>query len=188
MRKNLVAIVGRPNVGKSTLVNKLIGKRESIVHDEEGVTRDRLYYDVEWSGNKFEIIDTGGISIEGKPFQEQIKIQAQIAIEEADVIAMVVDGIDGLNPDDEFIISLLRKSGKNVMILANKLEGNREMDYSIYSSGFDVFPVSAIHGEGIGDVLDKISSYLDFSEVVSDNFRKLAIIGKPNAKDWGDWD
>ncbi len=181
MNRNLVAIVGRPNVGKSTLVNKLIGKRESIVLDEEGITRDRLYYDVEWAGNKFEIIDTGGISIEGKPFQEQIKIQSQIAIEEAQVIVMVVDGIDGLNPDDEFIISLLRKSGKQILILANKLEGSKEIDYSIYSSGFDVFPISAIHGEGIGDVLDKITSYLDFTVDTNDNFRKLAIIGKPNA-------
>ncbi|TCG12004.1 ribosome biogenesis GTPase Der [Mycoplasma marinum] len=181
MRKNLVAIVGRPNVGKSTLVNKLIGKRSSIVYDEEGVTRDRLYYDVEWVGNKFEIIDTGGISIEGKPFQEQIKTQAEIAIEEAEVIAMVVDGLEGLNPDDEYIISILRKSGKKVLILANKLEGNREIDYSICSSGFDVYPISAIHGEGIGDVLDTISSYLDFSNVETEQSRKLAIIGKPNA-------
>ncbi len=181
MERNLVAIVGRPNVGKSSLFNKLIGKRVSIVHDMEGVTRDRLYYDIEWSGNTFEIIDTGGISVEGKPFQEQIKTQAEIAIEEAKVILLVVDGITGLNNDDQFIISLLRKSGKTVIVLANKLESNREMDSSIYSSGFDIFPISAIHGEGIGDVLDEVSKYLDFTNTKVNENRKLAIIGKPNA-------
>ncbi len=181
MERNLVAIVGKPNVGKSSLFNKLIGKRVSIVHDMSGVTRDRLYYDVEWSGNEFEIIDTGGISVEGKPFQEQIKIQAEIAIEEAKVIIMVVDGLAGLNNDDQLIISLLRKSNKHVIVLANKLEGNKDMDPLIYSTGFDVFPISALHGEGLGDVLDEVCKHLDFSGDSKIKNRKLAIIGKPNA-------
>ncbi|MCP4336718.1 MAG: ribosome biogenesis GTPase Der [Mycoplasma sp.] len=181
MHNNLVAIVGRPNVGKSSLFNKLIGKRVSIVHDMEGVTRDRLYYDIEWSGHVFEIIDTGGISIEGKPFQEQIKLQAEIAIEESKVILFVVDGITGLNNDDNFILSLLRKSGKPIIVLANKLENQKEIDTSIYSSGFDIFPISALHGDGIGDALDAVYKFLDFNNEEKLVDRKLAIIGKPNA-------
>lgn len=179
--KNLVAIVGRPNVGKSTLYNKLIGRRTSIVHDEPGVTRDRLYNVATWRKNDFTIIDTGGIEIEDRPFQEQIKTQAKIAIEEADAIIFVVDGRNGVTNDDEFIVDLLRKTNKPIMIAANKLEANREMDSSIWSLGFDIFPISASHGDGVGDLLDKTISYLDFSEIEDLKNPRISIIGRPNA-------
>lgn len=180
--KKLVAIVGRPNVGKSTLFNKLIGKRVSIVHDEPGVTRDRLYHEITWGGRTFEIIDTGGIEIEDRPFQDQIKIQAKIAIEEADVIIFAVDGREGVTNDDELIINILRRSKKPVIVAANKLEGNKTMDISIWSLGVaEVFPISGAHGEGVGNLLDAACSYLDFSTEVAEPHTRLAIIGRPNA-------
>lgn len=179
---NLVAIVGRPNVGKSSLFNKLVGKRKSIVHDEAGITRDRLYADIEWTGKKFQIIDTGGIEIENRPFQEQIKIQAKIAIEEADVIIFAVDGSEGLTLDDDFIVSILRKSNKKIIVAANKLEGGREMDSSIWGIGLgNLYPISAIHGEGVGDLLDEVIQSLNFDEEQHEEFTKLTIIGRPNA-------
>ncbi len=179
---NLVAIVGRPNVGKSSLFNKLIGKRSSIVHDEPGITRDRLYHDAEWTGTKFRVIDTGGIATDGKPFQESIKIQAEIAIDEAKIIILVVDGLEGLTAEDQFVISLLRKSGKEVILAANKLEGNKQMDTTIYSAGFEhVFNISAIHGEGVGDLLEEIVKNLDVQDVEDKRIPRLAIIGRPNA-------
>lgn len=179
--KNLVAIVGRPNVGKSTLYNKLIGRRVSIVHDQPGVTRDRLYHDVEWTGKKFRMIDTGGIEVADTDFQEQIKTQASIAMEEAQVIIFVVDGRIGVTNDDDFIVKLLRSTKKHVIVVANKLEGNREMDHSIWSLGYDVFPISASHGEGIGDVLDNVVDHLEFPEEEETFKTRMAIIGRPNA-------
>ena len=162
--KNLVAIVGTPNVGKSTLFNKLCGKRVAIVHDQPGVTRDRLYQKSEWQGNKFNIIDTGGIEMEDRPFQEQIKIQANVAIEEANIIVFVVDGRRGLSNHDDYIATLLRRTEKRIIVVANKLEGNKDPDASVWSLGFDVFPISAVHGDGIGDMLDELCSHMDFSE------------------------
>lgn len=153
--KNIVALIGKPNVGKSTLFNKLVGKKVSIIHDSPGVTRDRIYSKVEWAGKEFYLIDTGGIEIENKSFQEQIRIQTQIAIEEANLIIFLVDGRVEIDSDDHFVIDLLRKSSKKVLIAANKLEGNKFFDTSIYSLGFEhIFPISAIHGEGVGDLLD----------------------------------
>lgn len=179
--KNLIAIVGRPNVGKSTLFNKLIGRRTAIVHDEAGVTRDRLYNTAKWLGNEFRIIDTGGIEIENRPFQEQIQTQAKIAIEEADAIIFVVDGRNGLSTDDEYIANILRKTSKPVIIAANKLEGNKDIDPSVWGLGYDTFPISAVHGEGIGDLLDNATSYLDFENIEIVKHPRLSIIGRPNA-------
>lgn len=179
---NTVAIVGKPNVGKSTLFNRLVGKRISIVHDTPGVTRDRLYANVTWTGKTFRLIDTGGIEIENVAFQEQIKIQALIAIEEAQVIVFVVDGQEELSSDDYFVIDLLRKSNKKVILVVNKLDGNKMFDYSIYALGFDkIFSISAIHNEGIGDMLDEIVNNLNFDDSEDSQNFKLAIIGKPNA-------
>ena len=179
---DVVAIVGRPNVGKSTLFNKLVGKRLSIVHDEAGVTRDRLYHKVQWVGKTFKLIDTGGIEIQNKPFQEQIKTQASIAIQEAKSIILVFDGREGLTSDDEFIISLVRKTNKNIFVVANKLEGNKAIDPSIYTTGLgNVYPISSIHGDGIGDLLDDIIKTLKFGKEENKYIKRLAIIGRPNA-------
>ena len=180
--KNVVAIVGRPNVGKSTLFNRMAGKRISIVHDQPGVTRDRLYIDVKWQDRNYKIIDTGGIELDDQPFQKQIQVQAQIAIEEASIIVLVVDGLSGLTNDDEFIASILRKSKKQIYVAANKLEGNKQFDPSIWNIGFgNVFPISAIHGEGLGDLLDEINKNLPVENGELNTATKLAIIGRPNA-------
>ncbi|WP_322900585.1 ribosome biogenesis GTPase Der [Mycoplasmopsis felis] len=180
--KNTVAIIGKPNVGKSTLFNRIIGKKISIVYDQPGVTRDRLYEKINWLGNEIKLIDTGGIEIENKPFQEQIQIQAKIAIEEADVIIFLFDGTNEITNDDMFIMNILRKSNKPIIAVANKLENNQEFDYGWYKLGADyIYPISALHGEGIGEVLDKATEFLDFSSDDNQELFNLAIIGKPNA-------
>ncbi len=178
--KNLVAIVGRPNVGKSTLCNKIIGKRISIVDNKPSVTRDRLYNEVTWLDNVFTIIDTGGIEIENKPYQEKIQIQSKIAIEEANVIIFVLDGINGLTNDDIFIFNILKKTNKPTIIIANKLENNKEVEPSIWNLGKKIFKISAIHGEGVGDLLDKVVSYFEFKNIKIKKYSKISIIGRPN--------
>ena len=182
MSKDLVAIIGRPNVGKSTLYNRIIGKRTSIVFDEPGVTRDRLYHRVSWLNKHFTVIDTGGISTDKKPFLEDIRIQAQIAIEEAKVVVFVLDGRMDVTKEDFYVIDLIRKSGKKIIIAANKTEGNRDFDSSIYTLGVDdVLPISALHGEGVGELLETIFKELDGEDEEDNNRFKLSIIGKPNA-------
>ncbi|WP_044420534.1 ribosome biogenesis GTPase Der [Metamycoplasma hominis] len=183
MRNNIVAIIGKPNVGKSTLFNKIINKRKSIVYDTPGVTRDRLYEDAIWTGKKFRVVDTGGITIEDEDFKKQIKLQAQIAIDEANVIVFLIDGKEPLTVEDYYVASLLRKSNKHVLLAVNKLEGSNVnyYDNSIYSLGFDeIFPISAIHGDGIGNLLDKIIEKLNFSDKDVESYFKLALLGKPN--------
>ncbi|MCR8613271.1 MAG: ribosome biogenesis GTPase Der [Mycoplasma sp.] len=178
--KNLVAIVGRPNTGKSSLFNRVCGKRNSIVDDMHGVTRDRLYEEVEWQGKKFNLVDTGGIEVEKNIFQDEIKVQAQIAINEAEVIVFVVDGQNNITIDDEMVANMLYKTKKPVLVAANKLE-SQQMDLGIYSLGFEsIFPISALHGNGIGNILDKIIEILDFTEKDKEEFTKISIIGKPN--------
>ncbi|EIE39284.1 ribosome biogenesis GTPase Der [Mycoplasmopsis canis] len=180
--KNTVAIIGKPNVGKSTLFNRIIGKKVSIVYDQPGVTRDRLYETINWSGEEIRLIDTGGIEIENRPFQEQIQIQAKIAIEEADVIVFIFDGTNEISNDELFIMNILRKSNKPVIAAANKLESNQTFDYGWYALGVDeIFPISALHGEGVGEVLDACMKYLDFTKTEEEDLFNLAIIGKPNA-------
>ncbi len=183
MRNNIVAIIGKPNVGKSTLFNKIINKRKSIVYDTPGVTRDRLYEDAIWTGKKFRVVDTGGITIEDEDFKKQIKLQAQIAIDEANVIVFLIDGKEPLTVEDYYVASLLRKSNKHVLLAVNKLEGSNVnyYDNSIYSLGFDeIFPISAIHGDGIGNLLDKIIEKLNFSDKDDESYFKLALLGKTN--------
>lgn len=183
MINNIVAIIGKPNVGKSTLFNKIINKRKSIVYDTPGVTRDRLYEDTIWTGKKFRVVDTGGITIEDEDFKKQIKLQAQIAIDEANVIVFLIDGKEPLTVEDYYVASLLRKSNKHVLLAVNKLEGSNVnyYDNSIYSLGFDeIFPISAIHGDGIGNLLDKIIEKLNFSDKDVESYFKLALLGKTN--------
>ncbi|WP_406617628.1 ribosome biogenesis GTPase Der [Mycoplasmopsis lipophila] len=182
--RNSIAIIGKPNVGKSTLFNRLIGKRSSIVYDRPGITRDRLYENIQWNGKTIKVIDTGGIEIKNNKnsFQEEIQIQAKIAIDEADVIIFLVDGNNEPSNDDAFILNILRKANKQIIVAANKLESISQFNYAWYSLGVDhIFPISALHGNGVGDVLDEALKYLDFSEDQNENYFQLSIIGRPNA-------
>lgn len=179
-----VALIGSPNVGKSTVFNRIVGKRTSIVDDQPGVTRDRLYAKCEWLGVHFSLIDTGGIEIVDRPFQEQIRAQAQIAIQEADVIVFIADAKIGLNSDDKYIARLLYKSGKPVILCVNKVDNiDRIADVSeFYALGLgDPLPLSGTHGVGIGDLLDKIIKLLPNNEEKhDDDIRRFSIIGRPN--------
>ena len=180
--KNIIALVGKPNVGKSTLFNRIIGKRQAIVYDQPGVTRDRIYQQASWVGKEFTIIDTGGISDEKKPLIEQIRIQAEIAINEAQVIILVVDGRYEVTKEDFFVVNLLRKSGKKVLLAANKVEANKTFDYSIYNLGLkEIIPISALHGEGVGELLDAAFADLVWNDDQQNSNFKISIIGKPNA-------
>ena len=184
MAQGVVAIVGSPNVGKSTIFNRLIGERYSIVADEEGITRDRIYAKARWLTREFYLIDTGGIEVANRPFQEQIRMQAEIAIEEADVIVFVVDSRVGVTDDDKLITTLLRKSKKPIVLAANKVDDTHLKDgiYDFYSLGIgDPIPVSAVHGIGIGDVLDEVCKNLPAEEEILDGDEiKFCLIGRPN--------
>ena len=163
MAKPLVAIVGRPNVGKSTFFNKVIGKRVSIVEDKPGVTRDRLYYDTEWCGYNFTMIDTGGLEIKSEDkMWLHIKTQAEIAVDVADVIVFFVDGKQGLISDDIDIAGYLRRSKKPIVLAVNKLDNNEiEKTFDFYELGLgEPHPVSSEQGKGIGDLLDAICENL----------------------------
>ncbi|MBZ4195202.1 ribosome biogenesis GTPase Der [Mycoplasma sp. 1331] len=182
MKKNVIAIIGKPNVGKSTLFNRLIGKNSSITYDRPGVTRDRLYETFTWNGKEINLIDTGGIEIENRGFQEQIQIQAKIAINEANVIIFMIDGKSDITSDDKLIYNMLLKSGKHIIVVANKLDNISQFDYSWYSLGVDhIFRISALHGVGVGDILDECLKYLKLDDDIHTNNFKLSIIGQPNA-------
>lgn len=185
MYKPVVAVVGRPNVGKSTFFNKICGKRISIVDDTPGVTRDRIYADAEWSGHAFTLVDTGGLDSQSQDvFQKDIKKQAEIAINEADVIVFLVDGRVGVTPNDEEVASILQKSKTPVVLVVNKLDNFEvESTYEFYSLGLGhPYPMSVMQSKGLGDVLDAIVS--NFKERVDenqdDNVVKVAIVGRPN--------
>lgn len=184
MSKGIVAIVGTPNVGKSTLFNRIIGERHAIVDDESGITRDRLYGKGNWLTKDFTVIDTGGIEIGNAPFQKQIRAQVEIAIEEADVILFVTDGKLGVTDDDRYICKMLYKTNKPIILAVNKID-NREMLANVdefYSLGIgDPIAVSSTHGIGTGDVLDQIIKLLpDKKEKVYENAICFSIIGRPN--------
>lgn len=187
MKRKFIAVVGRPNVGKSTFVNRISGKRRSIVDDMPGVTRDRIYFDEEWQGKKFTLIDTGGIIFEDtSDITKSIHAQAQIATEEADLILFLTDGIIGITPDDEAIANILRKSKKPVIVVVNKIDSyDKSLNAAeFYSLGFnDVYSISALHGSGvIGDLLDDITSDISRDETEEDSDKiKIAVVGKPNA-------
>lgn len=186
MSKPIVAIVGRPNVGKSTLFNRITGGRTAIVEDTPGVTRDRLYRDAEWLGYYFTLIDTGGIEFSDElPLIQQVKKQAQIAIEEADVVVFVVDGRIGITNDDENVANILRKANKPVILAVNKVENFSENNqlFEFYSLGIgDPIPVSAVHGLNTGDLLDAVVK--EFGENKGDDFDpdtiRISIVGRPN--------
>ena len=187
MAKPVVAIVGRPNVGKSTLFNKLIGRRASIVDDTPGVTRDRLYGDCEWNGRAFSVVDTGGIELRsGDEVLAHIRAQAELAIESADVIVLVTDIHSGVTAEDSEIASMLRKSGKPVLLCVNKCDsvGKPPAEfYEFYSLGLgDPIQVSSIHGHGTGDLLDAAVKLFppEEEENTGDEPVRVAIIGKPN--------
>ena len=185
MTKPLVAIVGRPNVGKSTFFNKVVGKKLSIVEDFPGVTRDRLYADAEWCGRYFTLVDTGGLELKSTDAMwKHIQKQAEIAIETADVIILFADAKTGLNASDEDVAQKLRKSGKPVVLAVNKLDNyDQSKLFEFYNLGLgEPFGISAEHGTGIGELLDEVVSYFDKEGTAeTDDSLKIAIVGKPNA-------
>ena len=187
MAKPLIAIVGRPNVGKSTLFNKIIGTRISIVEDTPGVTRDRIYAEGEWLDKKFTLVDTGGIEPkDNNTILRHIKDQAQIAIDTADVILFVTDIRSGVTANDYDVATMLLKSGKPTVLVVNKCDtiGRVPDDiYDFYSLGLgEPFPVSSVHGHGTGDILDECFKYINYSEEEEDEDERIsvAIIGRPN--------
>ena len=189
MSKPVVAIVGRPNVGKSTLFNKLAGSRVSIVEDIPGVTRDRIYFEVEWNGRAILLVDTGGIEPRSDdPILGQMKTQAEVAVETADVIVFMVDVNVGLTAADRDIATMLKKSGKPVIPVVNKVDSIGELPmeyYEFYELGFDEdpIPLSSLHGTGSGDLLDRVLEICPADEEKEDDsdIIKVAVIGKPNA-------
>jgi GTP-binding protein len=184
MANPLIAIVGRPNVGKSTFFNKVAGKKISITEDKPGVTRDRLYADAEWRGRAFTMVDTGGIEIRSEDTMwREIKKQAEVAIDTAQVILFFVDGKEGLTTSDYDVADMLRRSKKPVILVVNKIdEYSEDKLFEFYSLGLgEPYPVSAEHGTGLGDVLDEAVSWFEKKEVEEDKSIKIAVVGKPNA-------
>ncbi|MFC7060465.1 ribosome biogenesis GTPase Der [Halobacillus seohaensis] len=185
MRKSVVAVVGRPNVGKSTIFNRLVGERISIVEDTPGVTRDRIYAEAEWLTTNFNIIDTGGIELGDEPLLVQMRAQAQVAIDEADVIIFMVNGRDGITGADEEVAKVLFKSNKPVVLAVNKVD-NPEMQetiYEFYSLGFGKpYPISGTHGLGLGDLLDAAVQHFPEQplEEEDDDTIRFSLIGRPN--------
>ena len=186
MRKPVVCIVGRPNVGKSTLFNKLIKKRIAITEDTPGVTRDRLYFDCEWQNKVFTLVDTGGLEI-GKTdlIAENIRKQAEVAIEESDVIVFAVDAITGITNDDLELANILRKSDKPIIVAVNKIDFKKAKDnvMDFYELGFNnIVNISAEQGKGLGDLLEEITNNIDYEtfNFEETDITKIAIIGKPN--------
>lgn len=188
MSKPVVAIVGRPNVGKSTLFNRIVGGMVAIVENTPGVTRDRLYFDSEWLGRKFTLIDTGGLEFKDQstPLSSMMKQQAEVAVDEADVVMFLADGKSKITPDDQQIARYLQRSGKPVVLVVNKVENfdlyeTEAHEYLALGLG-DPVPVSAVHGMNIGDLLDEVISKLpeDEGEDIDPDVIKIAVIGRPN--------
>ena len=187
VRIPILAVVGRPNVGKSTLVNRIIGRREAVVEDVPGVTRDRVSYDANWNGRAFTVVDTGGWDPDARGLAERIRAQAEVAVTLADAVLFVVDATVGITDADEAVVKILRKSGRPVVLAANKVDDQRtEAEaFGLWNLGLgEPYPVSALHGRGSGDMLDAILAALpetpteSFAEVGGP--RRIAIIGRPN--------
>ena len=184
MRLPTVALIGKPNVGKSTIFNRIVGKRLSIIEDTPGVTRDRLYSEATYKNYKFNVIDTGGIDVSKDLFNDEIKVQAEIAIDEADVIVFITDGKEGLNQNDFEIQNILRKTDKKVIVVINKMDTKEAKDniYDFYELGFDSYIcVSALHNDGFIELLDEITkNFNEIEDEVEDERTKICVIGRPN--------
>ncbi|MEZ3160963.1 ribosome biogenesis GTPase Der [Microbacterium sp. BWT-B31] len=183
----VVAIVGRPNVGKSALVNRILGRREAVVEDTPGVTRDRVTYKAEWMDRRFSLVDTGGWEPDAKGIDRSVALQAEVAIDLSDVVLFVVDAMVGATSTDEHVVRLLRKSGKPVFVVANKIDDSRQEPEAaaLWNLGLgEPYPVSAIHGRGVADLLDEIMKVLpEVSAVAKQEIggpRRVAILGRPN--------
>lgn len=185
MSKPVVAIVGRPNVGKSTIFNRIVGERVSIVEDIPGVTRDRIYSSADWLTHEFNIIDTGGIDLSDEPFLEQIRQQAEIAMDEADVIVFLVNGRDGVTVQDEQVARILFRAKKPVILAVNKIDNPdmKSMIYDFYTLGMgEPYPLSGSHGLGLGDLLDEVAKHFPKEDdgEYPDDVIKFSLIGRPN--------
>ena len=184
MKLPTVALVGRPNVGKSTLLNKIVGKQVSIIEDSPGVTRDRIYQEASYNNKRFYLIDTGGIDASKLDFNEEIKIQAEIAISEADIVVFIVDGKEGLTSNDIIVRDILRKTDKKIIVAINKVDVKEAKDniYDFYELGFDTYiPISSIHNIGYIELMDSITMNFKENETEEEDTRiKFSIIGRPN--------
>lgn len=178
-----VALVGRPNVGKSTLFNKIVGKKIAIIEDLPGVTRDRIYQEATYNNKKFYLIDTGGIDASKMKFNDEIKMQAEIAIKDADIVVFIVDGKEGLTSNDLMVRDLLRKSNKKVIVAINKVDNKESANhiYDFYELGFDTYiPISSIHNTGYIELMEEITKDFTEKEETEDTRLKFSIIGRPN--------
>ncbi|MBE6147082.1 MAG: ribosome biogenesis GTPase Der [Firmicutes bacterium] len=184
MNLPVVALVGRPNVGKSTLFNKIVGSKISIIEDTPGVTRDRIYSEVVYKDYRFDLIDTGGIDVSSELFNDEIKVQAEIAIEESDVVVFVVDGKEGLTANDKAVRDMLRRSGKRVIVAINKVDNKSSYDhiYDFYELGFDEYvQVSGEHNIGMYELMDSIvRDFIPYEDIPLDERLKFCLIGRPN--------
>ena len=183
--RGVVAIVGRPNVGKSSLFNRIVGERLSITDDASGITRDRIYGKASWLNQEFRVIDTGGIILKDEPFSKEIRAQAELAIDEADVIIMVVDARASITDEDRDVMKILHKSDKKVIVAANKVDDVSFLSdiYEFYALGCDdIIGVSALHGVGVGDLLDKVIEYMptERKDPYGEGTIKFCLIGQPN--------
>src|SRR4051794_32741687 len=183
----VLAVVGRPNVGKSTLVNRILGRRAAVVEDVPGVTRDRVPYDAEWNGRRFTVVDTGGWDPDARGLAEQISLQAEVAVSLADAVLFVVDTAVGITDSDATVVKILRRSGKPVVLAANKVDDQRtEADAAgLWNLGLgEPYPVSALHGRGSGDLLDAVLAALPEQSAVGEErgtgLRRVALLGRPN--------
>ncbi|MGH8971398.1 MAG: ribosome biogenesis GTPase Der [Actinomycetes bacterium] len=183
----VLAVVGRPNVGKSTLVNRILGRREAVVQDVPGITRDRVPYDATWNGRRFTVVDTGGWEQDAKGLQAQVAAQAELAIAAADAVLFVVDATVGATDTDEAVVRVLRRAGKPVVLVANKVDDQRSEAEAamLWSLGLgEPYPVSALHGRGSGDLLDAVLGALPETPAETDDIeggpRRVALLGRPN--------
>ena len=183
MKLPVVALVGRPNVGKSTIFNKIVGKKISIIEDTPGVTRDRIYSEATYKDFRFNVIDTGGIDASLEKFNDEIKMQAEIAINESDVVVFVVDGKDGLTSNDLIVRDILRKTNKKVIVAINKIDNKKAQNhmYDFYELGFDKYiPISGEHGIGFVELMDEVTADFSEKEEREDKRLKFSVVGRPN--------